>query len=205
MKPLDDSVQHQNPVLDHMEGEAIWKGSRIYCCLVPHLCPTLCDPMDYIPPDSSVQGTFQARILEWVTISFSRGSSQPRDWTCIPCIGRQILCHWATREAQWDICRPVIQESWFFFFSFIFFFLIINFWTLLPPPSPYHPPGPSQRTSPKHPASESWFLSPLYFDWLCGLDKRFIEFQLPAKWRLFFYMSEGRQLEQMISWDLFPF
>ena len=38
-------------------------------------CPTLCDPMDYILPGSSVRGIFQARVLEWVAISFSRGSS----------------------------------------------------------------------------------------------------------------------------------
>ena len=42
-------------------------------------CPTLCDPVDCNLPGSSVRGIFQARILEWVTISFSRGSSQPRD------------------------------------------------------------------------------------------------------------------------------
>ena len=42
-------------------------------------CPTLCDPMDCSPPGSSVQGILQARILEWVAISFSRGSYQPRD------------------------------------------------------------------------------------------------------------------------------
>ena len=41
-------------------------------------CPTLCDPMDYNLPDSSVHGIFQARVLEWVAIPFSRGSSQPR-------------------------------------------------------------------------------------------------------------------------------
>ena len=40
---------------------------------------TLCDPMDYSLPGSSVHGIFQARVLEWVAISFSRGSSQPRD------------------------------------------------------------------------------------------------------------------------------
>ena len=51
-------------------------------------CPTLCDPMDYSPPSSSVHGILQARILEWVAISFSRGSSQPRDQSCISC---QIL------------------------------------------------------------------------------------------------------------------
>ena len=43
------------------------------------LCPTLCDPMDYTPPGSSDHGILQARILEWVAISFSRGSSQPKD------------------------------------------------------------------------------------------------------------------------------
>ena len=46
-------------------------------------CPTLCDPMDCSPPGSSVHGTSQARILEWVVISFSRGSSQPRDQTLV--------------------------------------------------------------------------------------------------------------------------
>ena len=53
----------------------------------------LCDPMDWSPPGSSVQGIFQAKILEWVAISFSRGSSQHRDRTCIACIGRWILYH----------------------------------------------------------------------------------------------------------------
>ena len=46
-------------------------------------------------------GFFQARILQWVAISFSRGSSQPRDRTCGSRIGRQILYHWAAREAPW--------------------------------------------------------------------------------------------------------
>ena len=49
--------------------------------LFTQLCPTLCDPMDWSLPGSSVQGILQARILEWVAISFSRGSSQPRDET----------------------------------------------------------------------------------------------------------------------------
>ena len=63
---------------------------------------TLCNPMDCSTPGSSVPGIFQARILEWVAISSSRGSSSPRDWTrvsCGSCIGRQILYHWATWEA----------------------------------------------------------------------------------------------------------
>ena len=52
-------------------------------CVCEHaqLCPTLCVRMDYSPPGSSVHGIFQAKILEWVAISSSRGSSQPRDQT----------------------------------------------------------------------------------------------------------------------------
>ena len=45
----------------------------ISVCLIILLCPTLCNCMDWSPPDSSVHGTFQTRILEWVAISFSRG------------------------------------------------------------------------------------------------------------------------------------
>ena len=47
-------------------------------------CPTLCDPMDCNLPGSSVHGIFQVRVLEWVAISFSRGSSQPKDQTRVP-------------------------------------------------------------------------------------------------------------------------
>ena len=55
--------------------------------------------MDSSLPGSSVHGIFQLRILEWVAISCSRGSSWPRDQTCVSCIGRWILYHWATKEA----------------------------------------------------------------------------------------------------------
>ena len=57
---------------------------------------TVCDLMDYNPPGSSVHGILQTRILEWVAISFSRGSSQPRDRSRasnVSCIGRQVLYH----------------------------------------------------------------------------------------------------------------
>ena len=49
-------------------------------------CPTLCDPVDCSPPGSCAHGILQARILEWVAIFFSRGSSWPRDWTHVSCI-----------------------------------------------------------------------------------------------------------------------
>ena len=54
-------------------------------------CPTLCDPMDCSPPGSSVHGILQARILEWVAISFSRGSSWPRDQTRVSYIASSLL------------------------------------------------------------------------------------------------------------------
>ena len=57
----------------------------MHACLVTKSCPTLCNPMNYSPPGSLVHGIFQARILEWVAISFSRGSSQPRDRTHSSC------------------------------------------------------------------------------------------------------------------------
>ena len=63
---------------------------------VAQSCPTLCDPMDCSPPESSVHGILQARIPEQVAMSSSRGSSRPRDQThisCVSCIGRWILYH----------------------------------------------------------------------------------------------------------------
>ena len=66
--------------------------------LVAQSCPTLCDPMDYSLPGSSVHGIFQARVLEWVAISFSRRSSQPRDRTQVShIVGRHFII-WATGE-----------------------------------------------------------------------------------------------------------
>ena len=62
-------------------------------CSVIKSCPTFCDPMDCSLPGSSVHGIFQARPLEWVAISSTRGSSQPRDLTRVSSIGRQILYH----------------------------------------------------------------------------------------------------------------
>ena len=70
------------------------------CYSVAKLCLILWDTMECIPPGSSVHLVFQERILEWVAISFSRGSSWPRGWTHVFCFSRQILYHWATTEAH---------------------------------------------------------------------------------------------------------
>ena len=62
-------------------------------CLIAKLCLTLCDPKDCSLPGSSVHEIFQARILEWIAISFSRRSSKPRDQTHISCVGKGFLYH----------------------------------------------------------------------------------------------------------------
>ena len=61
---------------------------------VAQSCLTLCDPVDCSLPSSSVHGILQARILEWVAISFSRGSSQPRDRTWISCFSKCCATFW---------------------------------------------------------------------------------------------------------------
>ena len=68
--------------------------------LVAQSYPTLCDPLDCSLPGFSVHGIFQARILEWADIYFSRGSSQPRDQTQVSCTAGRFFTDWATREAH---------------------------------------------------------------------------------------------------------
>ena len=85
-------------------------------------CVWLRNSMDYSPPGSSVHGILQVRILEWVAISYSKESSQPRNWTLISCvslIGRQILYHCTTWETLYIyiymlyiyICCAVLSHS----------------------------------------------------------------------------------------------
>ena len=80
-------------------------------CSITKLCLTLCDPMDWSLPVSSVHWILQARILEWVVTSSCKGSSWHRDWTHVSCIGRQILYHWDTRVFQRIPHRPASPYS----------------------------------------------------------------------------------------------
>ena len=68
---------------------------------VAQSCLTLCDPMDCSLPGSSVHGIFQATVLEWVAIFFSRGASQPRDQTRVSRTAGRRFTLWATREAPY--------------------------------------------------------------------------------------------------------
>ena len=98
----------------------LWEGNRLQILMIPdrHTLPTillcwlgevevkslsrvrLCDPMDCNLLGFSIHGILQARILEWIAVSFSKGSSQPRDQTRVSCIGGRLFNLWATREAQ---------------------------------------------------------------------------------------------------------
>ena len=89
----------------------------------------LCDPMD--PPGSSVHGIFQARILEWVAISYSRGSSRPRDRTCVSHVsftGRQNLYHHATWASFLSPPR-LLSFLWSLIVSQLsYFFMTLTVW-----------------------------------------------------------------------------
>ena len=78
--------------------------------LVDQSCLILCNPVDCSPPGSSLHGILQARILEWVAIPFSRGSSWRRGQTCASCIGRQILSHWANGKPFLVHSRCLLRE-----------------------------------------------------------------------------------------------
>ena len=88
---------------------------------VAQSCPTLCNPMDCSLPGSSVHGIFQARILEWVAISLSRGSSQHRDWTQVSRIAGRLFNIWATRSYT----HPIVPTNCLKRVSFLHCFAII--------------------------------------------------------------------------------
>ena len=100
---------------------SFFKNKEMCVCVQSYL--TLCDPVNCSLPGSSVHGILQARMLERVAISFSRGSSWPRDWTCvswISCIGRQIL---HTTRATWEASKGEISIWKFLLFPEVILFL----------------------------------------------------------------------------------
>ena len=102
---------------------------------------------DCSPPGSSVYGICQARILEWVAISYCRGSSWPRDWTYISCIGRRILYRWITRGISHKL--------------YVYLPSLLNL-----PSFPYHPLG-GHRTPDWTPRVTQWLpTSSLFYTWL---------------------------------------
>ena len=91
----DWATEHHHHVIKRIS----YRYKRVSSCWVTKLCPILCDPVDCGWPGSIFHGIFQARILERVAISFTRGSSRPRDRAHVSCIGRQTHYLWTTWEA----------------------------------------------------------------------------------------------------------
>ena len=103
--------------VDFMTSSAAGDSKQTNCCCFRRwVVSDSCDPINCSPPGSTVYGIFQARILKWVAIPFSRGSSWLRDWTHISCIGRQILYHWATWEA--------LNKHYWLIFSLLYKFVL---------------------------------------------------------------------------------
>ena len=81
-----------------ISGSVVLQVNEVKWSEVAQSCLTLCNPLDCSLPGSSVHGIFQARVLEWIAISFSRGSSQPRDSTPASHIVDRSFTAWATRK-----------------------------------------------------------------------------------------------------------
>ena len=99
--------------------------SCILCSVASILFDSFCDPLDYSLPGFSVRGILQARILEWVAVPSSKGSFQPRNWTCVSCIAGRFFTQWAT--TGFDPCQhntykhTHIHTVWWLLFFFSFF------------------------------------------------------------------------------------
>ena len=104
--PVSPSVS-----LSHQEASISLLSLSVRKSEVPQSCLNLCDPIDCSLPASSVHGIFQARVLEWVAFSFSRGSSQPRDWTQVSHIAGRCFTVWATREALLSVWEHKMKAT----------------------------------------------------------------------------------------------
>ena len=101
-KHFNHNLRTNGLLMSHPLPTSLLPALTSHACSFTQLCLTLFNSMDCNPPGSSVHGIFQARMLECVTVSNSRGSSLSKDRTCISCIsciGRWILSHCTTWEA----------------------------------------------------------------------------------------------------------
>ena len=125
VSPVIPALQADSLLLSHW-GNPNWLKSLLLQSVseseVGQSCPTLCDPIDCSLLDSSIHGIFQARVLKWVAISFSRGSSWSRDWTHVSHCSGSRFTMLATREAQqwwrWWSGNPI---SFRIFYSLFWF------------------------------------------------------------------------------------
>ena len=120
-------------------SKVLWGQSYVFvgcCCVLVHAesCPILWDSIDCSPPGSSVRGISQARILQW-PFPFSRGSSQPREQTCVscvPCIAGRFCTTEPRRKSQCLSSYCFLSLSaWILAFSGLWIFLFLRFVDLL--------------------------------------------------------------------------
>ena len=113
-------------------------GPAMHACLVAQSCLTLSNPLGYSLPGSSDHRIFQARILEWVVVSFSRASSWPRDWTwifCVSCVAGgflYLMSHWENCRLLWTSQVALVVSSlrrcWLRFLTYFLVGLFGCFW-----------------------------------------------------------------------------
>ena len=149
--------------------ESVWK------CQSLQLCLTLWDPLDYSPPGSSVHGILQARILEWVAMPFSRGSSWPRDQTQVSCIAGRFLIIGTTREAHiytymliW--LPPNVSLFWIFIYEIFQFDDSLHNWHILSPTTLLHWPSISPLSILRKSLSVSYLISTKTMQYLWVLE-----------------------------------
>ena len=105
--PVNDNLCFISPFFQYFLSAELLNKSESE---VAQLCQPLWDPVDCSLPGPSIRGIFQASVLEWVAIFFSRGSSQPSDWTLSPTLQGGPFTFWATREA-WVITPLYIRHG----------------------------------------------------------------------------------------------
>ena len=108
-------IQGLNPGLPHCRQflyRRSHQGSLKVKVFIAQSCLTLCKSMDCSPPGSSVHGILQARILEWIAIPFSRGSSWPRNQTGVSCILKESACNAGDPGSSLDIKAPLEARAW---------------------------------------------------------------------------------------------
>ena len=142
----ENKLANLNTVLKRKMGEFKTPSVKGQRSEVAQSCPTLCDPMDCSLPGSSIRGILQARVLEWVAVSFSRRSFQPRDRTRVSRIAGRRFNLWATREGvlilfyyrntrclkRWDSSdetQPCCSKNTFFSFLLSHRHLTLLFWS----------------------------------------------------------------------------
>ena len=109
--PWSMKIPHAAGQLSPCRWQLLSLCSQAHACAQSlQSCVILCIPMDCILPGSSLHGILQARILEWVAMPSSWGSSWPRDWTQVYCIVGGFFTYWTTWEGNWPHTQ---QLDWF--------------------------------------------------------------------------------------------